>query len=139
MRSGNVGVLKAITQRGLYLNDTWERDICGCLSSSLLLFFFQCSCLFATHMICACLSLSSPSVPPWTLLFIVLFLNALQRVQNQSLFGTCCLRHLACVRVILFLPAGGKYLFVFLIVLKTFCAMLVFPLCSRRNIIKFLG
>lgn len=127
MRSGNVGVLRAITQGGLYLNDTWELDICGCLSCSLLLFFFfslssflACLQYHSLAIICACLSLSSPSVPPWTLLFIVLFLNALQRVQNQSLFGTCCLRHLACVRVILFLPAGGKYLFVFLIVLKPF-------------------
>lgn len=39
MRSGNVGVLRAITQGGLYLNDTWELDIRDCLSCSRLLFF----------------------------------------------------------------------------------------------------
>lgn len=120
---------------------TPRNQITGCLSCSFFLFsvFLACLQFHSLAMFCPCLSLSSLSVPPWTLLFIVLFLNTLQRVQNQSLFGTCCLRHLACVSCNS-LSTCLREVFVCLFdCSQTFCAMLVFPLFSRRNIIKFLG
>lgn len=106
MRSGNVDVLRAITQHGLYLSDTWELDIHDCISCSLLLFSscLVCSQYHSLAMNCACLSLCPTLGSAVYCAFLKCFAVRPKPILPwHLLFETPGL----CSLVILFLPAGG--------------------------------
>lgn len=119
MRSSNVGLLRAITQGGLCLKDTWELDMRSCL---------PCFCFFCCHFTVSLtfyhLYMSFSLLSSCPTLGSAVYCALLERFATrpkpiplwQLLFKTPGLHSL----VVLFLPARGKYLFVFLIVLKPF-------------------
>lgn len=131
-RSSNVAVLRATTQGILYLNDTRELDVFGCLSCFLfcfvLVFLLVCYTTHDLHdflcpncgsvLCCASLqqfAMCSKAILLWHRLF--------------EAPGLCCF-------IILFFPTRGKYLFVCL-----FLNLLCYVSISSQllNIIKFLG
>ena len=142
MRSGHVGVLRAITQGGLYLSDTWELDIRGCLFLFSIVFFLLCSCLFAESLARYDLRMSFSVLSLCPTLVSVVYCAFIKRFATRPkpiplwhlLFetpGPCSCNSLStCWREVFVCLFDCS---------RTFCAMLVFPLRSRRNIIKFLG